>query len=148
MDVIATPIGLRALPDQAPPRDRLETAHDQRRPPRLVARADAAAIVAVEVFAEQHQILEVRILGIATLAAVTRAGTVRARQEQAREALRELARHLFEVHEVARACGTLDPQRVTIEVVIAFQRLDQEIVEREPDRPTPVGVATEQAAVR
>ena len=42
----------------------------------------------------------------------------------------------------------LDLKLVAVEVVVALQRLDQQKVDREPDRPAPVGVAAEQAGVR
>ena len=47
-----------------------------------------------------------------------------------------------------RAGRALDLERVAVEVVVALQRLDQQVVDREPDRPAPVGVAAEQAGVR
>ena len=47
---------------------------------------------------------------------------------------RDLARHLPEVHHDARSGRALDRQRVAVEVVIPLERLDQQVVDREPDR--------------
>ena len=72
----------------------------------------------------------------------------RVRQEERAQPPRELARHLAE-----RSCSAPEPvghstvQRVAVEVVVALERLDQQIVDREPHRPAPVRVAAEQPAV-
>ena len=51
-------------------RDAMKQVRHQRRPAGLVAGADAAAGVAVEVFVEQHQVAPVRIVGVAAVVAV------------------------------------------------------------------------------
>ena len=45
----------------------------------------------------------------------------------------------------AGAGGALDLQAVAVEVMVALQRLDQQVVDRKPDRAAPVGVAAEEA---
>src|SRR5882757_8585548 len=120
----------------APPaREVFDEADRQRGPAGLVARADAAAGLAVEVLVEQHQPAPVRILGEASFAGV--AGTVPAlaRQKDAGQASRDLARSLADGDEAARAGRALDAQIVAVEVVIALERLDEQVVDRHPDRP-------------
>ena len=50
----------------------LDVAHDERRPPGLVARAEAAPGVAVEVLVEQHELVPERVAPEALVAAVHR----------------------------------------------------------------------------
>src|SRR5207237_2022532 len=58
----------------------LDATRGQRGPAGLVARAQAASVVAVEVLVEEHEILPVWILGEAPFAAVTRPRAVRVGQ--------------------------------------------------------------------
>ena len=54
-----------------------------------------------------------------------------------------------EVHHAAPSrSGHSTLSVVAVEVVVALERLDQQIVHREPDRPAPVGVAAEHAGRR
>src|SRR6185369_14982747 len=121
----------------------LEAARNQRCPAGLVACAEAAAGLAMEVFVEQHEVLPVGIARVARIVAVARAAAVAVGQEHRAEAACELARDLGEVHEVAGAGRAFDLERVAVEVMITLERFDQQVVDREPDRPSPVGVAAE-----
>ncbi len=111
--------------------------------------AQALAGLAVEVLVEQHQVAQVRVLGVARVVAVAGTLPVRAGQEEAQQAPAEF------VARPRRASASLpDPvghstlEAVAVEVVVALQRLDQQVVEREPDRPAPVGVAAEEPRSR
>ena len=122
---------------------------DERRPAGLVARADAAA---------RCRRGSIRGRGRGRASAGRRRSARRRRGTGARPwrragrgrrgAARDLARDLREVHEDARAGGALDAQVVAVEVVVALQRLDEQVVDGEPDRAAPVRVAAEEAGRR
>src|SRR5213596_3707724 len=124
----------------------LEKLGDEAGPARLVARADAGAGVAVEVLVEEDQVAPVGVALELLRPAVDRAPTVPAPEEDPREPSRELGGHLPEVEHPAGARRAGDLHAVAVEMVAALERLDQEIVHREPDRPPPVRVAAEEPA--
>src|SRR4051812_10087259 len=68
----------------------LDHASDHTGPARLVARADAGAIVAVEILVEEDQILPVRVFLKLRRAAVDRAAAVVAPHEDTDQAARDL----------------------------------------------------------
>src|SRR4051794_3053083 len=68
--------------------------------------------------------------------------------EQAREPVRERARDLPERAFVSGSRRELDREVAPQVVVELLQRLDHQVVEREPDRAAPVRVAAEQMGVR
>src|SRR5947209_15001560 len=74
----------------------LEELGDEAGPARLVARADAGAVVAVEVLVEQNHVAPVRVALELLRVAVDRPAAVPAAQEDPREAPRELGGHLPE----------------------------------------------------
>ena len=61
-----------------------------------------------------------------------------------RQPARQFRRHLPEVHHLPRAGRAFHLEIVAEVVVELLQRFDQQVVDREPDRPAPVGVAAEQ----
>ena len=126
----------------------LEQLRDERGPARLMAGSDASAVVAVEVLVEQNQIAPVRIVLERLDAAEHRTPAILVAQEDARHPARELRGHLAEGHELPGSGRALDGESVAVVVMELLQRLDQEIVDRKPDRPAPVGVAAEQARRR
>src|SRR4051812_27431061 len=113
-----------------------------------MARADAAAVLTVEILVEEHQVLEMWIFGVAAVVAVTRAFAVRARQKDARQPPCELRRDLLQIQVNARAGRIFHLERITIIVVVALEGLDDQIVEWEPNGTAPVRIATEQARRR
>src|SRR5262245_61608613 len=115
----------------------LEQPRGEGGPSGLMAGAETATILAVEVLVEQDQIPEMGIAGEAHVVPMTGPPAVGIAQEQARNPAAELAGHLAQVHQVSRPGRELDAQRVAPEVVVAFERLDQKIVEWHPDRTTP-----------
>src|SRR3982751_6786491 len=96
-------------------RSRGEQVHEPRddaRPSGLVARAEARAVVAVEVLVEQNQIPPVRI-GLELLGStVDRTPPLAVAQEDAGEPPRQLLRDVIQIHPVARSGGTLDHEVV------------------------------------
>ncbi len=60
----------------------------------------------------------------------------------------EFIGHLAEVHHLARTRGAFDLKVVAIEMVIPLERFDQQIIDRKPDRPAPVGITAKKPAVR
>src|SRR5262249_10287261 len=108
------------------------------RPPRLMARADAGAVVAVEVLVEPDQVAPVRILLERAHPTVHRSPAIRASQEDPGEPTRQLGRDVPEGRARARARGALDLEARPVEVVELLKRLDEEVVDREPDRTAPV----------
>src|SRR3954447_22617170 len=69
---------------------------------------------------------------------------VRVGQEDSGEPACQLPRHLLEVEHAARTPGALDGELGTIEMMVSLQPLDNQIVEREPDRAAPVRVPAEE----
>src|SRR5437660_6178823 len=61
---------------------------------------------------------------------------------------RQFARYLPQVHHLSRSSRELDFEVVAEVVVKLLQRLDEQVVRREPDRAAPVGVATKQPCRR
>ena len=109
-----------------------------------MARADTAAGVAMEILVEQHEIFPERIAGVALVAAVHGAGSRLVREKERGQPPFDLARYRAQRHESAGPRRALDREVIAVEQVIAVERLDQEIVEREPHRPAPVRVSAEQ----
>src|SRR6185312_8678392 len=117
-------------------------------PAGLMTGADPAALVAVEVLIEQEEVPPVRIVLERLGVAVDRPAPVTPAQEEARESPRELGRDLPEIEETAGAGRALDLQVVAVEVVESLQRLDEQVVDRKPDRSAPVRVTAEQPRAR
>ena len=82
----------------------------------------------------EQEILPVRIGGEARLVPVAGAPSVLVGQEEIGRGVRRARGDLLEVHELAGAGRTFHLQAVAVEVVVALQRLDQQVVHREPDR--------------
>lgn len=119
----------------------------QRRPTRLVTRAQSRARVAVEVLVEQKVVPEVRVRLHLLVRPEARSPTVRAAQEQPRQPPRQLHGRLQDRDLRPAADGILDREVVAVVVVELLQALDDEEVDREPDGAAPVRVPAEHAGV-
>src|SRR5579872_1159548 len=117
---------------------------DQSCPARLVAGTDTCAVITVEVLVEQQEVAPVRVILKCFNAAMNRPQPIFVAQENARQAARQFFRYLVQREQIARTGGKLDLEALPVEVVKRFQRLDYQVIEREPDWPTPVRVTTEQ----
>jgi hypothetical protein len=126
---------------------RLLEAGDPKDAPTLITRAKPAAVVPVGVLGKDHEVSKVRVARIAGIAPVTGALSTRVREKEAPEAHCELMRRIPKAELPSRTRRILDCERVAVEMVIALERFDQEVVDREPDRTPPIGVATEESRV-
>ena len=59
-------------------------------------------------------------------------------KEEFGQTARKLTGHFIKIHAYARARRTLDGERIAIKVVVAFKRLEQQVIDREPDRTAPI----------
>ena len=116
---------------------------DQAGPPGLVEGADRGAVVAVEVLAEDQVVLPggvgLHLLGPAEACPPP----VFVPGKQRDQPVLQVRGDPVEGEPLARAGRVLDLQVIAVEPVVALQRVDHEIVDREPDRAAPVGVAPE-----
>src|SRR5260370_26265438 len=115
-----------------------DAAHDERRPTRLVRSAEPAPAVAVEVFVEPEHLSPVRILGESRVGTEAGAKAIRIRQEELRQSPAQIARHFQQAHPLSRAGLPLHLERSPVEVMVALQCLDKQIVEGKPDGTPPV----------
>src|SRR5437879_13798656 len=111
-------------------------------------RAEALAVVAVEELVEGRMVLPLWVVVEPVDAPVDGTASVLIGQEDADQPARQLARHLPQVHLVSRTGGVLDGELVAEVVMEPLERLDHQVVEREPDWAAPVRVAAEQPRVR
>src|SRR5512145_334175 len=124
----------------------LQQLGDERRPPRLVAGPDASTVVPVKVLVEQEQIPPVRVVLEGLRPAEDRSAAVGVPEEDPGEPARQLGGHLPQVQPAVGSGGERHRQLVSVEVVEALQRLDEQVVHGKPDRTAPVGIAPEEAA--
>src|SRR5947208_13055019 len=109
-----------------------------------MARAESLAGFAVEIYVKEHKVAPVRVVGETRVAAVARAAPAGVGEKDAGKARAKFKGDLTEVHHAPRSGEAFDLEAVSIEMVVAFEGLEDEEVYREPDRPTPVRVAAEE----
>ena len=126
----------------------LEQLGHESSPAGLMARADAGAVVAVEVFVQPDEVPPVGVSLELGDAPVNRPSPVRPAQENTGQASGELSRYVPEGRALARSGRALDLKAGTIEVVELLKGLDQQVVDGKPDRSAPIGVAAEEARAR
>ena len=112
----------------------LKQSRSERRPTGLMACAKTAAGFAVEVFVEQNQITPVGVGAVFFNTSMTRALAMFIRQEDAREPARKLVRNFLECKHFPRTYWTLYFQLIAVEMVVAFECFDDEVIDWEPDR--------------
>ena len=125
----------------------LKQSRSERRPTGLMACAKTAAGFAVEVFVEQNQITPAGVGAVFFNLSVTRALVIFIRQKDAREPARKLLCNFLQREHFSRTYWTLYLQLIAVEMVVAFECLDDQVIDRELDRAAPVGVATEEVLV-
>src|SRR5215831_982565 len=126
--------------------EELDQRGDETRPARLMAGAQAGAVVAEEVLVEQDQVAPVGIGLELSGASVHGPSALLVTQEQTREPLGDLSRHLEQGYALAGAGWTLHGEVVAVEGVEIQEPADEQHVHREPDGATPIGVAAEETA--
>ena len=82
----------------------------------------------MKVLVEQHQIIPIHIIGVPVVLTMTRPPSLFIWQKQRHNTPAELKGHITQAHQVSRPSGALDHEFVTIEIIIPFQSLDEEIV--------------------
>jgi hypothetical protein len=102
----------------------------------------------VEVLVEEQQVPPLRIVAELGRGAGDRSMAVGVRQPDRDEPGREVPGDVTEPHPDAGPGRVLDGEVGAERLVPAHQRLDEQVVDREPDRAAPVRVAAEQAGRR
>src|SRR6516165_10607981 len=69
-------------------------------------------------------------------------------QEKARQASTQFVRHFVDCDEPPRAGRAFDFEFVAVVVMELLQRFDEQVIDGEPDRSAPVGIAAEKVGVR
>src|SRR4030095_11800164 len=111
-----------------------------------MTRAEPLAGFAVKIFVKEHKVAPVRVVDEARVAAVARAASAGVGEKDAGAARAKSKGALMKVHHAPRSGGAFDLEAVSIEMVVAFEGLEDEEVYREPDRPAPVRVAAEETS--
>ena len=127
------------------PGDVCDASDGQSGPTGLMARAESLAGFAVKIFVKEHKVAPVTVVGEARVAGVARATPAGVGEKDAGEARAKFKGDLTEVHHAPRSGGAFDLEAVSIEMVVAFEGLEDEEVYRKPDRSTPVRVAAKEA---
>src|SRR5579871_235740 len=121
---------------------------NQAGPAGLMARAQARAIIAMKIFMEEDVVAPMLVALQERIAAVERPPAAFIAQEEVDEPVREVIGNRIQRQILPRAGGAFDQKIITIVVVELLQGLNQQIVDREPDRTAPVRVTAKQAAAR
>src|SRR5215510_10405263 len=127
--------------------EHIEQDGDDARPSRLVAGAEAGAVVSVEVFVEQNEIPPVRVVLELRGAAVDRTAAAPVPEKDGSEPPRDLVGDLEERHPLAGAGRAFDSELVAIKGIEVQEPADDENIDRHPHRPAPVRVPAEHPRV-
>src|SRR5271155_704745 len=112
-----------------------------------MAGPQSCAVISVEVFIEQQEILPMRI-GLEFLrSSVHRPPARGISQKDPGQSIGNFPGYLEQVHQVARTGGTLNLEAVAVIQEIRQQSADEHRVYRHPNGTSPVGVATVHACV-
>jgi hypothetical protein len=111
-----------------------------------VIRAETPTCFSVEIFVKEDEVAPMRITGETRIISMTWPAARRVGQEDTRQPSAEFIRDLLEIHYTTGTGGTLDLKRIAVEMMIPFERLDQQIVDGKPDRPAPVRIAAEEVS--
>src|SRR5262249_39312128 len=124
------------------PTELVEELRDEARPAPLVRSAQTLSRVSVEVLVEEDQILPVRVVSVDVDAVEDGPLSGLIQQEDPRQPLRELSVDLSQREHLSRAGRAFDLEVVAEVLVIAAEGLEDQVVDREPDRTAPVRVAS------
>jgi len=118
-------LGARQQALRIQPAKHLHKLGDKPRPTCLVAGAEAGSVIPMKIFVEQDAVLPMGILLELACASVNRTAAMLVPQEDPRQAVRNLASDLEQVHLVARSSRALDSEIITVIEVEAEQGGDQ-----------------------
>src|SRR5262245_35876462 len=121
---------------------------DQGTPARLVRSAQTATGIAIEVLVKEEVVPEVRVGLKFLVVAENRTPPVLVAPEDVDHPAAKLVSDLLHRSLLAVADRALDAKLVAVELVESVQALDDEVVERHPDRPAPIGVSAEKIVLR
>src|SRR5712691_6760904 len=110
-----------------------------------MAGPDSGPGITVEVFVKEHQIAPMWVRLKLLQFSEHRPAALLILKEYARHTARQFSRHFPQGHHLSRPGRELDLELVPEVVMELLERLDQQVVHREPDRSTPVGVPAEQS---
>src|ERR1700730_5799826 len=126
----------------------LDKVGDQSGPAGLVGCAAAAAVVAVEILVEQNVVLEMGIDLKLFVGAKNRAPSVRTPQKNPEDPTTQLVGNFIETHHGPGSGRAFERKPIPIKLIEAAEILDQQIIDRHPNRPPPIRVTAEQRTVR
>ncbi len=130
------------------PTEQLDHPADAAGPSRLMAGAEARAVIAMEILVEEQAIPPVRVALEFLGSPVHRPPARLVAQKDADQPIGDLAGDLEEVHQHTRARRAFDLEGVAVVQIVLQHGADQQGVHRHPYRAAPVGIAAEHAAVR
>src|ERR1700690_1727949 len=104
--------------------------------------------IPMKIFIEQQEILVPRLLIEPVMLTMQRAAACRISPEQTDNPLRKVIRYLFQGLLFPCPGRILYHQAIPIELAILPDRLDDQIVDRYPNRPPPVGISAEEVGSR
>src|SRR5262249_7074274 len=113
-----------------------------------MACAHFSAGVALKVFVEQDQVAPVRVFLKLCGSSKNRPVTIAATKEGPGKAPGKLGGYFPQRHHISGAGRALDFEIVAQVMVKLLKRFDDQVVDREPDGASPVGIAAEQASAR
>src|SRR5579863_8967975 len=102
----------------------------------------------MKVLVEQNVIAEVRVVGELRMVFEHWPTAICLLQEKARQTTAQFRGHLVKGEEFSGPSRTFDLELISVVIVKTLQGLDDEIVNWQPDGPTPVRVAAEQCTAR
>lgn len=117
-------------------------------PPTLVRGAQSPTIIAVKELVEPEIVLPVLVKVQQVATPVDATATIISASEQVLQPMLDLLRYATQMHLVTGTHRAFYLQALPEEEIEALERLHEEEVDAQPDRPSPVTVAAEQPAVR
>src|SRR5262245_14477775 len=121
---------------------------DEAGPAGLMARANARAVVALEILVEEQTITPVRVLLESLIPAKHRAASVGIAEKRRAQSSADLLSHLEERHPAPGPCRALDRELRAVVAIVLKEPANDQDVDREPHRSAPVRVAAKHARVR
>src|SRR2546427_7487709 len=124
--------------DSLQPSDIMQEPRDQGGPACLVACSNALPGIPVEVFIEENEVAPVGVFGEAGFVPMAGTGALFIGKEDSSQPSGDLIGYLLKIHQMARARRELDLEGIAVEVMIALEGFDQQVIHWEPNWPPPV----------